>query len=70
MPGKGNGEKIPIDKIKDFSQLYEISEWRRELSNEYTSPFELDGHKWKMSNTITKLINLKIPIKNFIYYFH
>ena len=47
MPGKGNGEKIPIDKIKDFSQLHEISEWRRKLSNEYTSPFELDGHKWK-----------------------
>ena len=47
MPGKGNGEKIPIDKIKDFSQLYEISEWRRKLSNEYTSPFELDGHNWK-----------------------
>ena len=47
IPGKGNGEKIHIDKIKEFSQLHEISEWRRKLSNEYVSPFELDGHKWK-----------------------
>jgi predicted NAD-dependent protein-ADP-ribosyltransferase YbiA (DUF1768 family) len=47
LPGKGNGEKIPMDRVKDFSQLAEISDWRRKLDNEYTAPFELDGHKWK-----------------------
>jgi predicted NAD-dependent protein-ADP-ribosyltransferase YbiA (DUF1768 family) len=47
LPGKGNGEKIPMDRVKEFSQLAEISEWRRKLDNEYTAPFELDGHKWK-----------------------
>ena len=47
LPGKGNGEKIPIDLIKNFSQLAEIKDWRRKLNNEYVAPFELDGHKWK-----------------------
>tara|TARA_B110000208_G_scaffold32508_1_gene42814 strand:+ start:2942 stop:4924 length:1983 start_codon:yes stop_codon:yes gene_type:complete len=47
LPGKGNGEKIPIELIKDFSQLSELKDWRRKLNNEYVAPFELDGHKWK-----------------------
>ena len=47
LPGKGNGEKIPIELIKDFSQVTEIKDWRRKLNNEYVAPFELDGHKWK-----------------------
>lgn len=47
LPGKGNGEKIPLERVKDFSQLAEISEWRRKLDNDYVAPFELDGHKWK-----------------------
>lgn len=47
LPGKGSGEQIPLELVKDFSQLAEISEWRRKLDNEYTSPFEADGHKWK-----------------------
>ncbi len=47
LPGKGNGEKIPLERVKEFSQLAEISEWRRKLDNDYVAPFELDGHKWK-----------------------
>ena len=47
FPGKGNGETIPVDKIKDFSKLAEINDWRRKLDNKYVAPFELDGHKWK-----------------------
>jgi predicted NAD-dependent protein-ADP-ribosyltransferase YbiA (DUF1768 family) len=47
LPGKGNGETIPVDKIKEFSKLAEINDWRRKLDNKYVAPFELDGHKWK-----------------------
>ena len=47
LPGKGSGEKIPLEQVKDFSQLAEINEWRRKLDNEYIAPFELDGHMWK-----------------------
>ena len=47
LPGKGNGESIPIDKIKNFSKLTKINDWRRKLDDKYTAPFELDGHKWK-----------------------
>jgi len=50
LPGKGNGEKIDINNIKDFSKLSEIPEWRRKLDNNYPSVFELDGHKW---NSVT-----------------
>jgi len=47
LPGKGVGEKIDYGLVKSFSELAEIPDWRRKLDNEYTSEFELDGHKWK-----------------------
>jgi len=47
LPGKGVGEKIQSDMVKTFSALSQIPEWRRKLDNEFESPFELDGHKWK-----------------------
>ena len=47
LPGKGNGEKIELSKVKEFSKLYEIPEWRRKLDNEYPVTIDLDGHKWK-----------------------
>ena len=54
-PGKGTGEKIPADKLLEFSELAKIKNWRRILSNFYTKPkekekvqplFKLDGLKW------------------------
>jgi len=47
LPGKGNGEKIPLEKISDFSKLKTIDNWRRKLDDDYISPFNLDGHEWK-----------------------
>ena len=47
LPGKGNGEKIPLENIGEFSKLKTIDNWRRKLDDDYISPFELDGHKWK-----------------------
>jgi len=46
LPGKGSGEKIAIDMVKQFSQLAAIPNWRRKLDNMWIQPFLMDGHKW------------------------
>ena len=47
-PGKGNGEKIPDEKIKDYSKLGKIENWRRKLSNLWDqNPIVLGGNQWK-----------------------
>jgi hypothetical protein len=51
-PGKGVGEKIPLDKLTEYNDLYgrkpnETSyDWRRKLSDEWNTPFTLDEHRW------------------------
>jgi hypothetical protein len=46
-PGAGSGEKIPKNKIQEYTALSKIQNWRRKLDDSWWEGiFELDKHKW------------------------
>lgn len=47
LPGKGaGGETIPGEKLKDFTTLASIPQWRKKLDDFWIEPFTFDNHKW------------------------
>jgi hypothetical protein len=49
LPGKGPGEIIGKDVVREFSILNSIPDWRRKLDDYWVEPgqtFTLDGHRW------------------------
>lgn len=49
LPGKGTGESIPKEAVRQFSNLHAIKDWRRKLDDFWVEPdktFVLDGHRW------------------------
>jgi predicted NAD-dependent protein-ADP-ribosyltransferase YbiA (DUF1768 family) len=47
LPGKGSGEKIPLNRIIEFKELRKDKQWRRKLDDEWTQiPFDYDGLRW------------------------
>lgn len=47
LPGKGAGEKILPEMIRDFAELAAVPDWRRKLDNSWKQEFTLNGNRWE-----------------------
>ena len=46
LPGKGSGEEITKNEVREFSELHGTPNWRRKLDDFWIQSFILDGHRW------------------------
>ena len=46
LPGKGIGDKIAKSKQHLFAPLAKVKNWRKQLDDDYTVPFNLDGERY------------------------
>ena len=46
-PGKGHGEIIKDSHKMMYEELSKINNWRQKLSDQWISPFKLNGLKWQ-----------------------
>ena len=46
IPGKGVGETIPKELVRDFAELAAVGDWRKKLDDSWIQPFVLDGKRW------------------------
>lgn len=46
MPGRGQGEEMPLGLLHEFAGLTTVPNWRQVLSPNYMQPIEIEGHMW------------------------
>jgi predicted NAD-dependent protein-ADP-ribosyltransferase YbiA (DUF1768 family) len=47
FPGEGHGEIIKESHKPNYNELSKIDNWRQKLSNQWISPFKLNGLNWQ-----------------------